>query len=428
MSSPTGAQSSSISYLQLVSQNPNFRYLWLGQIVSLLGDWFNLIASAALIATLTGSGVAVGGLFVVRSLAPFLVSPFAGVAADRFNRKSLLIITDILRGLLMFGFLFVRDANDVWLLFVLTGLQFAVSGFFFPARNAILPDITNQHELGAANALSSATWSVMLALGTAIGGLVAGWLGVYAAFIIDAFTFFVSAAILALINYQWKTPDNLSRGLGSVFTQYAEGLSYLRRYPDILLTALHKSFIMLLMFNSTQVINVKLAEDTFVIGKDGGLGLGIMFAVIGVGTGIGPIVIRYFTGDRDWYLRLAISVSYAIAIVGLIIAAPLASFPMYLTGSFIRGIGSGTAWVFATQLLMQKLPTDVRGRVFSTEYALFTLFGAVGAGAAGWSIDFFENISTTIWWMAVLVLLPLVAWSWWIVRYRELTEADAVGA
>ena len=71
----------------LASANANFRYLWLGQIISLLGDWFNLIASAALIAQLTESGLAVGTLFVVRMLAPVLISPLAGVAADRYNRK-----------------------------------------------------------------------------------------------------------------------------------------------------------------------------------------------------------------------------------------------------------------------------------------------------------------------------------------------------
>jgi len=85
-----------VGYLDLVRNNANYRNLWFGQIVSLLGDWFNLIASAALIASLTQSGLAVGGLFVIRMLAPFLVSPIAGVIADRYNRKNLLIITDLL--------------------------------------------------------------------------------------------------------------------------------------------------------------------------------------------------------------------------------------------------------------------------------------------------------------------------------------------
>ena len=164
-----------IGYIELIRQNSNFRWLWCGQVVSLLGDWFNLIASAILIAELTGSGLAIGILFTIRMLAPFFVAPLAGVCADRYNRKHILIITDIVRVFIVFGFLFIRDATDIWLLYTLTTLLFGVSGFFSPARSAILPDITSLRELGTANALGAASWSVMLALGAAIGGLTTGF-------------------------------------------------------------------------------------------------------------------------------------------------------------------------------------------------------------------------------------------------------------
>ena len=124
------------AYSELIRENANFRLLWLGQIVSLFGDWFNLIASAALVATLTESGFAVGGLFMVRMLAPFLASPLAGVVADRFNRKQVLFWTDVLRGVTVFGFLLVRDASWVWLVYTLTAIQLGISGFFFTARTA----------------------------------------------------------------------------------------------------------------------------------------------------------------------------------------------------------------------------------------------------------------------------------------------------
>ena len=165
MSTTTANSSESIGYRELIHGNRNFRLLWLGQIISLLGDWFNFVASASLIAILTQSGFAVGSLFVVRMLAPFFISPIAGVVADRYNRKYTLIITDLARVVVAFGFLLVRTADDVWLLYVLTALQLGIGGFFFPTRNAILPDVVSSHELGAANALGSATWSVMLALG-----------------------------------------------------------------------------------------------------------------------------------------------------------------------------------------------------------------------------------------------------------------------
>jgi len=131
----TKAESHSpVGYGELIRDNANFRNLWLGQIISLLGDWFNLIASAALVAELTQSGFAVGGLFVVRMLAPFLISPIAGVVADRYNRKYILILTDILRAIVVLGFLWIREPQQVWLLYALTAIQLALSGFFFPTR------------------------------------------------------------------------------------------------------------------------------------------------------------------------------------------------------------------------------------------------------------------------------------------------------
>ena len=120
-----------VGYGELIRGNANFRYLWIGQIISLLGDWFNLIASASLIAMLTRSGFAIGSLFIVRMLAPFLVSPLAGVVADRYNRKQILIVADIVRGVAVFGFLLVREPGDVWLLYTLTAIQMGISSFSF---------------------------------------------------------------------------------------------------------------------------------------------------------------------------------------------------------------------------------------------------------------------------------------------------------
>ncbi|MGD8604482.1 MAG: MFS transporter, partial [Anaerolineales bacterium] len=188
-------------YVKLTRHNRNFRFLWFGQIISLLGDWFNLIASASLTAQLSGSGLAIGGLFVIRMLAPFLISPFAGVLADRYNRKRLMIATDLLRAIVVLGFLLVRSSEQIWLLYSLTALQLAISGIFFPTRNAILPDLVDDHELGAANALTSATWSVMLALGAALGGFVTGQWGIYRSFVVDAGTFILSAAMLSQLRY-----------------------------------------------------------------------------------------------------------------------------------------------------------------------------------------------------------------------------------
>ena len=406
---------SSAGYVALVRDNANFRILWFGQIVSLLGDWFNLIASAALIAILTHSGAAIGGLFVIRMLAPFVASPFAGVIADRYNRKYILIFTDIARAVTVAGFLFVREPGQVWLLYALTAIQLAISGFFFPARNAILPDIVSSKELGTANILTSVTWSVMLAVGAALGGLVSGTWGIYPAFAIDIVTFLLSAILLAQLKYQPRPGFVASdKTFAAALRQYLEGLRYLRQNVDILFIALHKGANALLVASGFQVVLVAISEQVFVIGEGGGISLGLLFGAAGVGTGIGPIVARRFTGDRDHALRIALVLGYIMATLGLFVVAPLSSFGLVLAGVLLRGAGGGIAWVFSTQLLLQLVPNYVRGRVFATEFAIFSLMAAVGAAATGWGLDSPVGLTGIMLWMAGLSLIPAILWTLWL--------------
>jgi MFS family permease len=436
LTAPNLKQGEPLGYLALVRSNRDFRFLWFGQIVSLLGDWFNLIASASLIGYLTQSGIAVGGLFVVRMLAPFLVSPFAGVAADRYNRKHLLILADIGRAITVLGFLLVREPDQVWLLYVLTAIQLAMSGFFFPARNAILPDLVERRELGTANALSAATWSVMLAFGAALGGIVAGQFGVYPAFVIDGFSFLLSAVLIARIVYHHEPAlASADKSVAAAIRQYVDGLRYLWRHKDNLAIALHKGAFALAVSGADSVVQVAIARRVFVIGEGGGTGLGILYATLGVGTGIGPILARHFTGDKERSLRIAIAVSYGLASLGLLIMSSLSNFGVLLVGTTIRGIGGGVVWVFATQLILQRTPDRVRGRVFSTEFAIFTLMSATGSAGGGWLIDNSAlGISGMLRLMASLVLIPGVLWVLWNLVWRKkeppldisLLDADAL--
>jgi MFS family permease len=403
-------------YLELIRENRNFRQLWYGQITSLFGDWFNLIASAALVAQLTGSGMAIGGLFVVRMLAPFLVSPLAGVAADRYNRKTLLILTDLIRAIIVLGFLFVRTEEQVWVLYALTALQLALTGVFFPTRNAILPDVVSRNELGAANAITSATWSVMLAMGAAMGGLVAGGWGIYPAFVIDSLTFLVSAFFIARVRYRWDSTQHGGEGtLAEALRQYIDGLRYLKHHTDILVISLHKAALTLFVAGAFDVIQVSIAKDVFVIGKGGGISLGLMYAVVGIGSGVGPIMARRFTGDRDRPMRVALALAYGAMAGGLLITSSLASFGIVLIGATLRAIGGGMIWVFSTQLLLQLVPNKVRGRVFSTEFAFMTLSMAISAATAGWALDQTSvGISGMLHRMALMTLIPGFLWTLWV--------------
>lgn len=422
----TTATTTPVGYGALLRHNHNYRNIWFGEVVSLFGDWFNLIASAALVTQLTGSGVAVGGLFVVRMLAPFLISPLAGVWADRYNRRMLLLVSDLVRFVVVLGFLFVRRPEDVWLLYALTVVQLAISGVFFPARNAILPDIVAPNEIGAANALSSTTWSVMLAIGAALGGVVTGEWGIYPAILVDAFSFLLSAYFIWRVRYV-APPAALGGGVGAALRQYVDGLRYLRRHVDVLVITLLKSATGLTVSGGFQVVQVLLAERVFVIGAGGATGLGLIYAVVGVGTGIGPIWARRLTGDRVWPLRVAIAAGFALAVAGMLIIAPLGGFGWVLFGSLLRGVGAGIVWVFSTQLLLQLTPAGVRGRVFSSDFAAQTLANAVGAAGAGWALDSTGlGVPGLLVALGVLTLVFGAGWVAWMLFGVNRAAADAV--
>lgn len=424
---PMTTTTAPVSYSQLLRQNRNFRWLWGGQIISLLGDWFNLIASAALLTKLTDFNLAIGGLFVVRMLAPFLITPFAGVIADRYNRKHILIMTDVVRGITVLGFLFIRQPEDVWLLYLLTAIQLGTGGFFFPTRNAILPDLVKPEEIGAANAILATTWSTMLAIGAALGGLVAGLWGNEPAFIIDAITFAVSALCLVQIRYQVpKVMAPSDKSVGAALQQYLDGLRYLGQYRDQLLIVLIKGVNAILISTGFQIVQVVIAEQIFVIGEGGGISLGLMFGVAGIGTGVGPILARYIAKDKDQSMRWAITIGWLIASVGILIVATLASFPLVLLGTFLRGFGGGIVWVFSTQLLLQLVPGEIRGRIFATEYMMFTLFSAIGAAAVGWALDGIFDMPSLMRLMGLLVIVPAVLWSAWtlVLRKRPVFEGS----
>src|SRR5213596_891609 len=112
-----------VGYIELVRRNRSFRYLWLGQVVSQMGDWFDTIALYTIILTLTGSGRNVGLLLVARFLPSFIFGPLSGVVADRFSRRWIMIISDLARAIVVLGFLFVRRADQLWIVYFLTVLQ-----------------------------------------------------------------------------------------------------------------------------------------------------------------------------------------------------------------------------------------------------------------------------------------------------------------
>ncbi len=175
-------------------RNKNFRWLWLGQIISNYGDSLTSLALLILINRLTGSTAALATVAILMALPQVTIGLLAGVFVDRWSRKATMIVSDILRGIVVLGLIFVRDPGDVWLLYALTLVQATVGVFFSPARLALLANVVEGDELLAANSVSQTSRILFSLLGTASAGVIIGlWNEFAIIFILDALTFFISA-------------------------------------------------------------------------------------------------------------------------------------------------------------------------------------------------------------------------------------------
>ncbi len=396
-----------VAYLALLRSRPQFRYLWLAQVISLTGDWFNTIALVVIVNRYTDSGLAVGGLFLARALPPFIFGPLAGVVADRFSRRAVLIVSDLLRAVVVLGYLLVDRPERVWLAYVLSAVQFSVSTFFEPARAAIVPRLVAEAELLDANTLSSITWSAMLTLGGAIGGLTAALFGVRTALVIDSLSF-VASALLVLGIRAGARVGGVHAG-GSGWSNFVAGLAYVRQNPDVGLVTLVKGMGQV---GSFDIVAALYAEKVFRVGQEGATTLGLMFAAFGVGAVAGPLVANRLGDNSARWLRRAIVGGFALLPLAWFIIGAAPSLPLALAGCVLRGMGGSINWTYSDVLLQSAVPDSFLGRVYSIDFGLFTLALSLSLWLTGLVTDWFALAPrAVVLLLAAGSLAPLGLWS-----------------
>src|SRR5687768_10534089 len=409
----------SVGYIELLRRNRSFRQLWLGQVVSQMGDWFNTIAIYTIILNLTGSGRDVGLLLVARFLPSFVFGPLSGVLADRFSRRTIMILSDLLRAVVVLGFLLVRRADQLWIVYVLTVLQLALSTFFEPAKTAAIPSIVSDRELVAANAISSVTWSVMLTLGAAIGGIITGWFGTNVAFVLDSLTYLLSAALIASVRLprrpkRDKTKLTIARAVG--VTETIEGARYVKHRPRVLALLLVKPAWGL--GGGILTLLAVFGERIFPVGKSAATGIGVLFAARGIGTAVGPIVARRVAGEGKKRMLTTIGISFLIGGIGYMAFGSTSSFVLALIVLGLAHTGGSILWVFSMVMLQRDVEDGFRGRVFAAELALLTLTMAASNYMTGELLDRFHLSprSVTVG-IGILFLIPGIVWlttrRWW---------------
>ncbi len=380
-------------YAALLRRNRNFRLLFIGQAISQLGDWFNAVAVYALLLDLTGSATAVAWMMVVQFMPMAIVGPLAGVVVDRVNRRRLMIAADILRGVLILGLLVVRRADQVWIAYLVMGATVSASAFFEPARTATIPSITTDDELLPANALASATWSAMLAVGASVGGLVTALVGRNVAFTINAASFFASAAFILRTRYD-ATPPARPRPDGWLALtgvhDLVEGVRYLKAHAHVAALMLVKTGWGLA--GGVLLLLTIFGQRVFPIAGGAAAGIGILYGARGVGAGLGPIVLRWIVGQRPAALRRTIAPAFFVVGIFYVGLALARSLPIAALCVLCAHFGGSVLWVFSTVLLQIEVPDRFRGRVFAAELALVTLASSASAygtsvalDRAGWS-------------------------------------------
>ncbi|HET9724803.1 MAG TPA: MFS transporter [Actinomycetota bacterium] len=370
--------------LSLLRRNADFRRLYLASFISLGGDWFLLVALFDLVLELTGSAMTIAVLIVCQEIPFFFMSPVGGAIADRLDRKRVMIVCDVVRAGLCLGFLLVSDTSTLWIAYLLLACISSFSAAFDPASSAAFPNLVDPGDLGPANALFGSLWGTMLALGAALGGIVAATLGRDAAFIVDASSFAISAALLARIHRPFHEERDESEEHPSVVRATIETARYARDDHRVLALLSVKAGFGLVA--GVVVLIAVFAEEVY---GAGAIGIGVLMAARGLGALVGPFLGRWAAGERDRRLFTAIAMALGVFGLGytafglmptLLLAAPTVA---------IAHLGGGAQWTLSSYGLQRVVEDRIRGRIFAFDNALITLTFTISSVVTAWTTTAF---------------------------------------
>lgn len=354
--------------LGLFRRNPDFTKLYAAQLISFGGDWFTSVALLSLVLKTTGSATLAGLVLAAQTLPFALVSPFAGVIVDRFDRKTVMIAADVIRAFLALGLLAVRSEETIWIAFVILVFLSGFSAFFEPASSAALPNVVGSKDLARANVLMGSAWGTMLVVGAALGGVVSSRFGNDAAFIGDAASFAVSAMLLLRVRTSFHETEPRRDHQVSIAADVRETVRFAKRERHVLALLTVKAGFGL----SAGVIGL-IAVFAVKVFKGGDATIGLLMSARGVGALIGPFIFRRWARGRDDRLFLGLTIAGLIFGAGYALFAIAPTVWLAAIGAGIAHLGGGSTWMLSTYGLQRWTPDAIRGRVFSFDYGLVTL-------------------------------------------------------
>jgi len=357
-----------------VLKNRNFFLLWLGQIISQLGDRLDQMALIGFVyLRAPGSTIQIAKILSFTIIPVFLIGPIAGAYVDRWDRRRTMYICDLLRAILVFTIpFFLFYAKSLIPIYLIIFIVFSIGRFFVPAKLSIIPDLVQKKDLLLANSLVNTTGMIAAILGFGVSGILVEWLGAKSGFYLDALSFLFSASLIFFISKQIKVCMSLRR-VGkeivevirkSVLQEVKEGILYFVQKKDIRFTA-GITFILWSALGSVYVVFIVFVQKTLHSAtKD--LGLLVMF--LGLGLFIGSLIYGRF-GQRFSHYRIIFVSLILSGLMLVVFALSIHRYPNFMVAaglSFLLGLLISPIMIASNTIIHNVSDNEMMGKIFSS--------------------------------------------------------------
>tara|TARA_B100001971_G_scaffold54787_1_gene49884 strand:+ start:1034 stop:2257 length:1224 start_codon:yes stop_codon:yes gene_type:complete len=402
-------------------KNPTFLLFFLGNIISLIGFGFNLIAISWLVLEKTNSEFALGKIMASATAPGLVLTLFVGIIIDKVNRKWLLVVLDIFRMFVVIGFLFAMNYYEfqLWLLYPVAILVGLGNSLFWPTAQAFVQELVEEKDYFNANKLLSASYQFGSILGAGVGGFIVHYYSPATALWINAVTYFISGIFISLAPFKRDETDHKPEKL---FKALSRGFSFLRGKYDILTLGLTTILSDVAIWGALSVLTITISKEIF---NKGTWGYGLMDGLYGIGALISTVLVGHmvFQLGRSRSLLLC----YGVAGLMCFITPVMPTIYLAATAYFFMGLNNNSARIIIRTLFMENIPNQIMGRV-QTIFGVYTRMMVISSALiAGWIIENQSIISgmsfTTLHYVAAL-LGTLAVLNVWKSPKNILAEAN----
>lgn len=387
-----------------VFKNRNFALLWLGQLLSIIGDWMIYIALPMYVYNLTGSVLATGIMFIAETLPGVLIGSLAGVFVDRWNRKWIMIIADLLRAFILLIILVVRSIEWLWLIYLVAFFEASVSQFFIPAKNAIIPNLVKEKDILPANSLNALSDALTRLIGPSLGGILMGLIGLSGIVILDSISYLISGILIFFISFssdsfkgqakretfietnvimENKKPPFSKGGLGrfsttfkTILKEWLDGLRFVKK--ERLISSLY--IVMGIAMLAQGILNVLFVVFVKDLLEGGAMEFGLLVTTQGLGGIVSGVIIGYL----GKMLKPTQLITIGLGAAGLILLAmvnfPSVALSMILT--FLVALPFMCYTIGPQTLLQLYVQENYLGRIFGNYGTITALLMLGGMGLA----------------------------------------------